>query len=85
MKLTDEEKAMRDGRDGRAVARAMDLLIRYGEALGAEALVETRNVCGTVTASTPFMRDFALKYGGLDAVYSEFNLDSEEVVPVPEA
>ena len=83
MKLTDEEKAMRDGRDGRAVARAMDLLIRYGEALGAEALVETRNVCGTVTASTPFMRDFALKYGGLDAVYSEFNLDSEEVVPVP--
>ena len=83
MKLTDEEKAMRDGRDGRAVARAMDLLIRYGEALGADALVETRNVCGTVTASTPFMRDFALKYGGLDAVYSEFNLDSEEVVPVP--
>ena len=37
MKLTDEEKAMRDGRDGRAVARAMDLLIRYGNALGAES------------------------------------------------
>lgn len=83
MKLTDVEKAMRDGHDGAAVARAMDLLIRYGEALGAEALVETRNVCGTVTASTPFMRDFAMKYGGLDAVYSEFNLDSAEVVPVP--
>ena len=83
MKLTDAEKAMRDGHEGAAVARAMDLLIRYGEALGAERLVETRNVCGTVTASTPFMRDFALKYGGLDAVYSEFNLDSAEVVPVP--
>jgi predicted aconitase len=83
MKLSDVEKAMRDGHDGAAVARAMDLLIRYGEALGAESLVETRNVCGTVTASTPFMRDFAMKYGGLDAVYSEFNLDSAEVVPVP--
>ncbi len=83
MRLTDEEKAMRDGRDGTAVARAMDLLIRYGEALGAEALVETRNVCGTVTATTPFMRDFALAQGGLDAVFSEFNLDSPEVVPVP--
>ncbi len=83
MRLTDEEKAMRDGRDGAAVARAMDLLVRYGEALGAESLVETRNVCGTVTATTPFMRDFALAKGGLDAVYSEFNLDSAEVVQVP--
>jgi len=83
MRLSDDEKAMRDGRDGPAVARAMDLLIRYGEALGADALVETHNVCGTVTASTPFLRDFALKAGGLDAVYSEFNLDSAEVVPVP--
>ena len=83
MKLSDEEKAMRDGRDGAAVAKAMDLLIRYGNALGAEDFVETRNVCGTVTATTPFMRDFALKQGGLDAVFSEFNLDSAEVVPVP--
>ncbi len=87
MKLTDEEKAMRDGRDGAAVARAMDLLIRYGEALGADDFVETRNVCGTVTATTPFMRDFALAKGGdaggLDAVFSEFNLDSAEVVNVP--
>ena len=74
---------MCDGRDGPAVARAMDLLVRYGEALGAEALVETRNVCGTVTATTPFMRDFAMAKGGLDAVFSEFNLDSSEVVPVP--
>jgi len=83
MRLTDEEKAMCDGRDGAAVARAMDLLVRYGEALGAEALVETRNVCGTVTATTPFMRDFAMAKGGLDAVFSEFNLDTSEVVTVP--
>lgn len=83
MRLTDEEKAMRDGGQGPAIARAMDLLIRYGEALGAERLVETRNVCGTVTATTPFMRDFALEKGGLDAVFSEFNLDSSEIVPVP--
>ena len=91
MRLTDEEKAMRDGRDGDAVARAMDLLLRYGQALGAESLVETRNVCGTVTATTPFMRDFALaksaeagsEAGGLDAVFSEFNLDSPQIVNVP--
>ncbi len=87
VKLSDEEKAMRDGRDGAAIARAMDLLIRYADALGAQDFVETRNVCGTVTATTPFMRDFALAQGsteaGLDAVYSEFNLDSAEVVALP--
>ncbi len=121
MRLSDEEKAMRDGDQGAAIARAMDLLIRYGEALGAEDFVETHNVCGTVTATTPFMRDFALEKSqemggrgsmfsrravpsenaaplggrephavgdrggndGLDAVFSEFNLDSEQVVSVP--
>ncbi len=83
MHLTDEEKAMRDGRDGAAIARAMDLLVRYGDALDAESLVETRNVCGVVTATTPFLRDYAMAKGGLDAIFSEFNLDSEEVVQVP--
>jgi hypothetical protein len=39
MQLTDEERAMADGRDGPAVQRAMDLLLRYGRALGAERLV----------------------------------------------
>jgi predicted aconitase len=84
MKLTDAEKAMLDGAKGKAHAKAMELLVRYGEALGAERLVETGNVCGTWGAATPFMRDFALRKGGLDAVFSEFNLDSDEVVSTPD-
>ena len=83
MRLTADEQAMRDGRDGEAVALAMDLLLRYGDALGAERLVDTNNVCGTVSASSPFMRDFALQRGGMDAVFSEFNLDSDRVVDIP--
>ena len=83
MRLTDVEKGMRDGDGGPAIAAAMDLLIRYGEALGAEDLVETHNVTGTVTATTPFMRDFALQKGGMDAVFSEFSLDSQAVVQIP--
>lgn len=83
MNLNDEERAMRDGRDGPAVARAMDLLVRYGEALGAERLVDVNNVAGTLGAATPFMREYALRHGGMDAVFSEFNLDSDEVVEVP--
>ena len=66
---------------GRAKARAMDLLVRYGEALGAERLVETNNVAGAFNASTPSVRELAKK--GFDAVYSELNLDSAEVVEVP--
>ncbi|MGC1441985.1 MAG: aconitase X, partial [Burkholderiaceae bacterium] len=59
MKLNDDEKAMRDGRDGPAIAKAMDLLVRYGEALGADDLINVSNVAGTVGATTPFMREYA--------------------------
>jgi hypothetical protein len=83
MQLTDEERAMADGSDGPAVARAMDLLQRYGRALGAECLVATNNIVASVTASTPFNRDFARTQGGMDAVFSEFSLDSAVAVPIP--
>ena len=81
MKLTDSEQAMLDGREGPAKQKAMDLLMRYGEALGAERLVETNNVAGAFNASTPSVRALVAK--GYDAVYSELNLDSAEVVPIP--
>jgi predicted aconitase len=81
MKLTDVEQAMYDGQQGPAKARAMDLLVRYGEALGAERLVEVNNVAGAFNASTPSVRELVKK--GFDAVYSELNLDSQEVVPIP--
>jgi hypothetical protein len=44
--LTDDEKAMLDGRRGKATQKAMDLLVRYAEALGAERFVDTKNVAG---------------------------------------
>ena len=71
MRLTDAEKAILDGSEGRAKAKAMELLVRYGEALGAERLVETKNVAGTWAVS-PFMKDFVAR--GMDAVYSEFDI-----------
>jgi len=82
MRLTDEEKAMLDGRDGRAVQKAMELLVKYGEALGAERLAETNNVSTTAIIGGRFMQEYAAKYG-YDAVFSQFNLDSDEVVEIP--
>jgi predicted aconitase len=81
MHLTDFERAMRDGVHGEAKARAMDLLVRYGEALGAERLVETTNVAGAFNASTPSIRHLAEH--GFDRVYSELNLDSDDTVEIP--
>ncbi|CAN7770948.1 aconitase X catalytic domain-containing protein [Pseudorhodoferax sp. LjRoot39] len=83
MQLTDEEQAMLDGRDGAAVQRAMDLLMRYGRALGAQRLVETNNVVASISATTPFMRDYARQRGGMDGVFSEFSLDSDDTVAIP--
>jgi predicted aconitase len=82
LKLTADEQAMLEGKAGPARQKAMDLLVRYAQALGAERFVDTNNVCGTIGASTPFLRDFGAKHG-LDAVFSEFNLDSAEVVEIP--
>ncbi|MEE8395443.1 MAG: aconitase X catalytic domain-containing protein [bacterium] len=81
MRLTDYERAMLEGEHGRARARAMDLLVRYGEALGAERLVETNNVAGAFNASTPTIAAIAEK--GMNRVFSELNLDSDEEVEVP--
>lgn len=85
MRLSDDEQAMLEGREGPAVERAMNLLVRYGTALDAERLVDTNNVCGTVGATMPFLRDYAARFGGFDAVFCEFNLDSPDIVPVPKA
>ena len=51
MFLTDDEKRMRDGAEGDAVAAAMDLLLRYGAALDASRLCDIRNVAEIGRAS----------------------------------
>ena len=53
---------MLDGKQGPAVQKAMDLLVRYADALGAEDFVETNNVAqrrkrvGTETALSTAVR-----------------------------
>jgi predicted aconitase len=83
MRLTDMENAMLDGAEGPAVQKAMDLLVRYGEALGAERLVETNNVAGTVSIATPGVQRFLGPSGSPNKAYSQFNLDSDETVDIP--
>lgn len=82
MRLTDEEKAMRDGAEGPAVAAAMDLLVRYGEALGAERLCETRNVAGTMTQPSP-VKAKLVREGGWDKSFAVINLDCDDDIEIP--
>jgi predicted aconitase len=87
MHLRDDEKAMLDGRGGRAQQKAMELLVRYAEALGAERFVDTRNVAGVPGSANPFLQNYyrGRDAGGLDAIFSHFDLDSDELVETPNA
>src|SRR5258708_29796226 len=85
MQLTDHEKAMLDGRDGNAKRRAMELLVRYAEALGAERFVDTTNVAGVPGSSTIFLQKYFEQHAGdgsFEAVFSLYDLDATEVMPV---
>jgi predicted aconitase len=82
--LSDAERAMLDGAQGPAVQKAMDLLVRYADALGAEDFVETNNVAGVPGSSPQWVKEYYAADGGdYRAVFSRFDLDSDEVVDVP--
>src|SRR4029079_13323452 len=86
MRLTDQEKAMLDGAEGPARQKAMDLLIRYGEALGAESFVDVANIAGVPGSSTLFLQNYYRKHGGgsFEDVFPRCNLNSDETVPSPQ-
>jgi predicted aconitase len=81
--LTDDEKRMRDGDEGPAVAAAMDLLLRYGRALGAERLCDVRNVAGTMTQPSP-VKARLVADGGWDKAFAVINLDSDDDFTIPD-
>jgi predicted aconitase len=85
--LTDDEKAMLDGQHGKARQKAMDLLVRYAEALGAERFVDTQNVAGVPGSANAFLQNYYKDKGGPggDAIFSFFDLDADELVEAPNA
>src|SRR5579872_4852415 len=86
MRLTGDEQAMLDGERGAAKQKAMELLVRYAEVLGAERFVDTNNVAGVPGSSTLFLQNYYKQHfgdGSYQAIYSLYDLDSSEIVPVP--
>jgi predicted aconitase len=78
---------MLDGQSGRATQKAMELLVRYAEALGAERFVDTNNVCGVPGSANPFLQNYYKDKGTSehDAIFSFFDLDSDELIEAPRA
>src|SRR5690349_8002221 len=87
VRLTESEQQMLDGRDGKARQKAMELLVRYAEALGADRFVDTNNVCGVPGSANPFLQNYFKDKGTseYDAIFSFFDLDSDELVDAPKA
>ncbi len=78
MILADDEKAMLDGEGGAAKQKAMELLVRYAEALGAERFVDTSNIAGVPGSSTLFLQKYFEEHAGdgsFEAVFSLYDLD----------
>jgi predicted aconitase len=88
MHLANDEKAMLDGAGGVAKQKAMELLVRYAEALGAERFVDTKNIAGVPGSSTLFLQKYFEEHagdGGFEAVFSLYDLDAGQVMSVPAA
>jgi predicted aconitase len=85
VKLADDEKALLDGKGGPAKQKAMELLVKYAEALNCDRFVATNNIAGVPGSSTLFLKDYYKDFNGgnYEAIFSLFDLDSDTVVPVP--
>jgi predicted aconitase len=83
VKLTPNEQAMLEGREGVARQKAMELLVNYAEGLGAERFVDTNNVA-VLTGLFPYPDLIRQLVPSLDPdeIASKFFLDSDEVMVV---
>lgn len=87
MELTDDERAMLAGEEGPAVQAAMDLLVRYGEALGADRFVDTDNVAGVPGMVNEFLANYYADGGAAthEEIFARHDLDSEQTFEIPDA
>ena len=83
MKLKKDELEMLDGKNGLAVQRAMEFVVKYGEVLGAEELIDTQNICGTMSNTTPFLNTLMNDFENFEHLMSELNYNCNDVREIP--
>jgi len=75
--LTDDEKYMLDGHEGKAVQKAMELLVKYGDALGAERFCNVTNVMGAFQLES--VADWPC-CNTIPSIFSQLGFDSDEIL-----
>lgn len=83
MKLKRDEVEMLEGKRGLAVQRAMEFMVKYGDALGAEEFVDVHNVCGTMSNTTPFLNKVLGDFDSFEHLISELNYDTNDIRELP--
>lgn len=84
VRLTEYEKDVLSGKFGADKQKAMELIVEYAIALGAEKLVEVRSVTGGLGASKDIMEDLKNSNYDMEKIYCEYKLNSSEKVSVNE-
>ncbi len=81
MRLARDEQEMLEGKEGPARQKAMELLVKYAEGLGADRFVDTNNAT-VIVGSIPDVKIVQKVVPSLDAdeIASRFLLDSDERV-----
>jgi len=82
--LTDQEKQLLNGVEGEAKQAAMDLMVKYGEALNADRLLDVNNIMFAVYSPYPAKRVNFMDPNDYDAIYAFRNLgvmDKKMTIP----
>ena len=79
MRLNNDEQAMLEGKQGPAKQKAMELLVKYGEALNAESFVDTNNA-HLLVGFLPYPEIVTMR--DVDEMVSKFLLDADEKIIV---
>ncbi len=79
VRLAKDEQEMLDGKHGPAKERAMEILVQYADALGAERFIDTNNV-HLLIGFHPYPEVVTVRDG--DELVSKFLLDTDEKIVV---
>lgn len=82
VKLTDYEKKLLNGEYGIDKQKAMELIVEYAIALGAEKLVEIRSVTGGLGSSKDIMEHLKNCGYDMEKIYCEYKLNSSQKFPI---
>lgn len=82
VKLTCYEQDLLNGKYGKDKQKAMEFIVEYALALGAEKLIEIKSVTGGLGSSKNILEDLKQNNYDIEKIFCEYKLNSSEKVEV---